>query len=143
MTLVRQFHEAFDIPIQPQPTIPDAKRVALRRKLIEEEFKEVMFEFDVIQGRLHAGLYVAASQVYDDIARLAKELSDLRYVIEGCELEFGLPGDEVYAEVHRSNMSKLGPDGKPVRRIDGKVLKGPDYFEADVLSVLVIEGEAQ
>jgi predicted HAD superfamily Cof-like phosphohydrolase len=47
----------------------------------------------------------------------------------------------VYAEVHRSNMSKLGPDGRPVRRHDGKVLKGPNYREADVLTAMgIIEG---
>lgn len=144
MGLVREFHEAFDLPVKDSPTIPDIRRVELRRRLIQEEFREVDEEFERIVGRLSAGTYSHARQVYVDIARLAKELSDLRYVVEGSELEFGIPTERVYAEVHRSNMSKLGPDGKPVRRHDGKVLKGPDYTEADVLSIVAyIEGEAE
>lgn len=135
---VREFHEAFSLPVKDAPTIPDAKRVALRLRLIEEECAEVRAEFEIIMKKLRAESYHTAQDVYQDIARLAKELSDLRYVIEGAELEFGIPGDAVYAEVHRSNMSKLGPDGQPIRRHDGKVLKGPGYTEADILSVLGI-----
>lgn len=143
MRLVREFHIAFDIPIKDGPTIPYLDRVRLRRRLIQEEFEEVMGEFDRIEHRLERGLYTSVKPVLDDVARLAKELADLRVVTEGTELEFGIPGDEVYAEVHRSNMSKLGADGKPVRRHDGKVLKGPNYEEANVLVILgVVEGEA-
>ncbi len=141
MGLVREFHEAFEVPIKDAPTIPYINRVRLRRRLIGEEFAEVMEEFDRIEAHLTRNPYTRAHQVYQDIARLAKELSDLRYVIEGCELEFGIPGDAVYAEVHRSNMSKL-VDGKPQRRHDGKVLKGPNYTEADVLVAIgVMEGD--
>lgn len=138
MTLVREFHAAFGIPIKDAPTIPYIDRVRLRRRLIQEEYAEVMQEFNRIETRLAGGLYVDAHRVYKDIARLGKELADLRVVCEGTELEFGIPGDAVYAEVHRSNMSKLGEDGKPVRRHDGKVLKGPNYEEANVLLVLGI-----
>lgn len=142
MTLVREFHIAFDIPVKDAPTIPYLDRVLLRRRLIQEEYTEVMLEFDRIEQRLDRGAYRSAHTVYEDIARLAKELSDLRVVCEGTELEFGIPGEAVYAEVHRSNMSKLDEDGRPLRRHDGKVLKGPNYFEADVLRVLgIVEGE--
>lgn len=145
MRLVQKFHEAFDIPVKESPTIPYIDRVRLRRRLIEEEFAEVMEEFDRIERRLtgknNARPYEHAMEVYHGISYLAKELADLRIVCEGTELEFGIPGDEVYAEVHRSNMSKLGTDGQPVRRHDGKVLKGPNYEEADVLTVLgVVDG---
>jgi predicted HAD superfamily Cof-like phosphohydrolase len=147
MGLVREFHEAFDLPILSYPTIPAIQRVELRRRLIQEEYREVDVEFERIVQRLASGVhnpggYSRAIQVYEDIARLAKELSDVRYVVEGAELEFGIPGEAVYAEVHASNMSKLGPDGRPVRRHDGKVLKGPNYRHADVLSAIgIIEGE--
>lgn len=134
--MVREFHEAFGLPVKDSPMIPDAKRVALRRRLIQEEMEEVEAEFSRIQMKMGKDSYHTTQEVYQDIASLAKELSDLRYVIEGTELEFGIPGDAVYAEVHRSNMSKLGPDGKPIRRHDGKVFKGPDYFEPDILAVL-------
>lgn len=144
MRLVHEFHAAFDIPVKEGPTIPYLDRVRLRRRLIEEEFEEVCQELDRIEYRLERGLYTSVQPVLDDVARLAKELSDLRVVCEGTELEFGIPGDAVYAEVHRSNMSKLGSDGRPVRRHDGKVLKGPNYEEANVLLVMgVMEGTAE
>jgi predicted HAD superfamily Cof-like phosphohydrolase len=143
VSLVRQFHLAFDIPVQERPTIPYVDRVRLRRDLIIEEYKEVMVEFALIEDRLAQRHYQSAAVVYRDLSHLAKELADLRYVGEGAELEFGIPGQAVYEEVHRSNMSKLGKDGRPIRRWDGKVLKGPDYHEADILSVLgVVEGSA-
>jgi predicted HAD superfamily Cof-like phosphohydrolase len=144
VTPVRQFHEAFGLPVHNQPFMPDITRVMLRARLIAEEAAEVDAEFGRIKQRIASDWYLsqgAAINVYADIARLAKELSDLRYVVEGAELEFGIPGETVYAEVHRSNMSKLGEDGKPVRRHDGKVLKGPNYREADTLRAIgIIEG---
>jgi predicted HAD superfamily Cof-like phosphohydrolase len=85
--------------------------------LVEEEFNELMDE------------------VYDpepDKKRVAKEIADLLYVAYGMASAFGIPIDTVFKEVHRSNMSKLGPDGKPVKRADGKVTKGPNYKPADL-----------
>ena len=139
--LVRQFHEAFDIPILGSPTIPDVKRVELRRRLLEEEWQEADAEFAHILDGLRTGRYDRASLVYDDVAKLAKELADVRYVAWGADLEFGIPSHEIDLVVHLSNMSKLGRDGRPVRRHDGKVVKGPDYYEPDILAAFgIIEG---
>lgn len=91
----------------------------LRIKLISEEYKEVMEAFEK-----------------DDLTNLAKELADLIYVIYGTALACGFDLDNVFREVHRSNMSKLGEDGRPIYREDGKVLKGPNYFEPDVQGCL-------
>jgi len=66
----------------------------------------------------------------------ADALADLIYVIYGMALETGIDLASVLAEVQRSNMSKLGADGMPVYREDGKVLKGPDYFPPNVEAVL-------
>ncbi len=136
MNRVEQFHAAFGIPVRNAPTIPDIKRVQLRQRLVREEFEEVDAEFERILRKYDR--YDRAGDVYEDIARLAKELSDLRYVAFGADLEFGIPSDAVDSEVHRSNMSKLGEDGRPVRRHDGKVLKGPNYSDADVLTAIGI-----
>ena len=95
-------------------------------RLIEEECKEVLDELRALLDAQDYDAYLAA------LGRLLKELCDLRYVVEGTAVAFGLPIDEAYLEVHRSNMSKLGLDGKPIVREDGKVLKGPDYFPADM-----------
>ena len=134
LQLVGYFHEAFGLPITSHPSIPSDDRVALRLHLIDEEYKEVRSELTNILEKQRYGHEIGGRS--QRLADLAKELSDLVYVINGCALEFGLPLNDVFAEVHRSNMSKLGADGKPVRRDDGKVLKGPNYREADVLGIL-------
>lgn len=117
--MVKEFHEAFDVPVRTRPTWPGLEEVILRNKLIDEEANEF---FDAI-GNL-------------DFAHAAKELGDLAYVVYGTALTLGIDLDDVVAEVHRSNMSKLGEDGKPLFREDGKVLKGPNYQEADVWPIL-------
>lgn len=63
-----------------------------------------------------------------DMADVAKELADRIYILLGHAATLGLMRfDEIFAEVHRSNMSKLGADGKPIYRADGKIMKGPRY----------------
>lgn len=127
MTVVVEFHEAFSLPAPDVPPVrPDSELVRLRMRLIREEFDEVMAE-------LKALLAVKDADSTIEVYRLLlKELCDLRYVTEGAAVVFGLPIDDAYAEVHRSNMSKLGPDGRPMHREDGKVLKGPNYFQANM-----------
>src|SRR5690606_19354107 len=112
MELVVEFHRAFDAPIyEGKPGLEHMKgRVALRQDLIDEEVKEL---HDAVWDR--------------DIVEVADALADLVYVIYGFALEAGIPLAQVLEEVHRSNMSKLGEDGKPILRGDGKILKGPDY----------------
>lgn len=87
---------------------------AFRWHLINEEYDEL---FDEMNPAL------------EEIEKpaLAKELADLLYVIYGAADVFDIPIDEVFNQVHQSNMSKLDDDGKPVKRADGKVIKGPNY----------------
>lgn len=95
----------------------------LRNSLILEEAFEV--ENEVLDFSESSGVPIHPDDV--DKAALTKELADLLYVTYGFAVTFGLPIDEVFERVHRSNMSKLGDDGKPIYRDDGKVLKGPNY----------------
>ena len=69
---------------------------------------------------------------------MADALGDMLYILCGTILEHGMQDkiEAVFAEIQRSNMSKLGPDGKPIYRADGKVLKGPDYFKPDIKGIL-------
>jgi predicted HAD superfamily Cof-like phosphohydrolase len=130
-SVVREFHEAFRLPAPDQPPLrPDPDLVRLRARLIREEFEEVMDELGVL------AVSRDPERILKSLRNLLKELSDLRYVTEGCAVSLGLPMAEAYAEVHRSNMSKLGPDGQPLYRQDGKVLKGPNYTEADMVALL-------
>ena len=73
-----------------------------------------------------------------DLVEVADALGDILYILCGTLLKHGLEHkiDEVFREIQRSNMSKLGADGKPIRRADGKVLKGPDYFPPAIASIL-------
>lgn len=92
----------------------------LARKLIWEEYNEVMAEFREPMDR----------------SKLAKELADLVYVTYQAALRMNIDLDAVVEAVHESNLSKLGEDGLPIYREDGKVLKGPFYFEPDIQAVL-------
>jgi predicted HAD superfamily Cof-like phosphohydrolase len=91
----------------------------LRYELIREELEEMREALDS-----------------KDMVGIADALSDLLYVVYGAGHSFGINLDACFNEVHRSNMSKLGADGKPIYREDGKVLKGPDYSEPDLKKIL-------
>lgn len=126
MSIVREFHRAFGQPAPSSPTVPSEEIIRLRLRLIKEETKEV--EKDLIA--LKNARTVDAQ--YDAMRRLLKELADLRYVTEGCAVSLGLDIEGAYREVHRSNMSKLDSNGRPIKDAGGKVLKGPNYSEADM-----------
>lgn len=116
---VREFHETFNLPYQDRPALADAEVANLRRVLLQEEVYEV-------------DLAIANQDVYN----LAKELADVVYIAYGTAVTYGIDLDKVFAEVHRSNMSKLDEDGNPIFREDGKIMKGPNYFEPDVEKLL-------
>ena len=98
---------------------PTDEILNLRLSLIDEELDELKDEFDEYyeNRELHPAI---------DKEQVAKELADLLYVVYGAADTFGIPIDEVFTEVHKSNMSKL-VDGKPLLRHDGKIMKGPNY----------------
>jgi NTP pyrophosphatase (non-canonical NTP hydrolase) len=112
--LVTEFHKAFGV----EPS-GDHWTFELRARLIKEEAKELRDE-------------LVPSGVARDYDRIAKELADLVVVTYGTAITLGIDLDEALRLVHASNMSKLGDDGKPVKRADGKILKGPGYVEPDM-----------
>lgn len=129
---VTRFHRVFGQPVLDKPTVPNSERVELRADLLAEEFVETMagLGYDVkVRG-------MRAPQVNPDMVKLADGLADLVYVAIGCALEFGIPLDRVWAEVHRSNMAKAGPDGVVKYREDGKVLKPDTWTPPDIAGVL-------
>lgn len=121
--LVREFHRTFGLDARSTPTEVDPELAAHRGKLLAEEAAEV-----------------AEVAVDGPLDKLAHELADVVYVAYGTALVHGIDLDEVIAEIHRANMSKLGPDGEVARRADGKVLKGEHYRAPDVSSVLHRQG---
>jgi len=120
---VKEFHEAFGLDIKSNPELAPKDKQQLRLDLIEEEYRE-----------LRDGLFNR------DIVEVADALTDLLYVVYGMGLVYGIDLDQCFEEVHNSNMSKLDENGKPIYREDGKVLKGPNYREPDLKTLLGLKG---
>jgi len=119
---VEQFHKTFGHPVAYKPQLLKyPTREKLRFNLMEEENKE----------------YYEACQ-NDDIVEIADALGDMLYILCGTIIEHGMQNKigEVFDEIQRSNMSKLGEDGKPIYREDGKILKGKNYFKPNIKQIL-------
>ena len=138
--LVRRFHHVYGLPVQTDGASLERESLDMRMSLIAEEFSELVGAVYGQAARAEVESSYRRAVATDDGARdtveTADALADLIYVIYGMALETGIDLAAVLAEVQRSNMSKLGADGKPVYREDGKVLKGPGYFPPNVEAVL-------
>ena len=119
---VQEFHEAFGLGVQQSPVANlSVQKLKLRFDLMDEENQE----------------YLEAAE-NNDLVEVADALGDMLYILCGTILEHGMQHkiEEVFNEIQRSNMSKLGADGKPIYREDGKVMKGPNYFKPNIESIL-------
>lgn len=137
--MVREFHNTFDVKTATDdiPEVPDKETLQLRWALIEEEYNEARSEFvDLYQGCYGLSPTYTEEDKKVALAKIGKEMADLIYVLHGAGLAFGINMDDVFYEVHKSNMTKLPPDGIVLRREDGKVIKPPTYTPADVYQVL-------
>ena len=112
---VKKFMETFGQEVKKKPEFPSEKIVKLRYDLIKEELDE--FE-EAIKSK--------------NLTEVADSLTDILYVTYGAGIAFGIDLDKCFDEVQRSNMSKLGKDGKPIYNDKGKVMKGPNYFQPDL-----------
>tara|TARA_B100000700_G_C15046894_1_gene858366 strand:+ start:89 stop:460 length:372 start_codon:yes stop_codon:yes gene_type:complete len=112
---VKKFMETFGQEVKKKAEFPSDKVVKLRYDLIKEELDE----FDEAIKR-------------KDLKEVADSLTDILYVTYGAGHAFGIDLDKCFDEVQRSNMSKLGEDGKPIYNEHGKVMKGPKYFQPDL-----------
>lgn len=119
---VKKFHEAFKIPQKENPTVNLSEEIkTLRYNLMKEENEE----------------YLEAAR-NNDLVEVADALGDMLYILCGTIISHGMQDKivEVFDEIQRSNMSKLGADGQPIYREDGKVLKGPNYFKPNIARIL-------
>lgn len=115
---VQEFHETYGLPVRNEIDLTCEQTKQLRINLLQEELDELK-----------------EALANNDAQETLDALVDLQYVLDGAFLSFGLQAvkELAFDEVHRSNMSKLGADGKPIRREgDGKVMKGPNYFAPDL-----------
>ena len=113
------FMKTFGQEVKNRPSLSSEKINNLRISLIEEELKEFK---DALFNK--------------DIKEVADALTDILYVTYGAGHAFGINLDDCFSEVQRSNMSKLGEDGKPIYNDNGKVMKGPNYFKPDISKYL-------
>ena len=121
---VREFHEATGLEVRDKPLdeFQDKEYLELwqlRYDLVKEEFLEFQ---DAMEG--------------GNLVDVADAIMDLHYVLSGTSVSFGIPEDECFAEVQRSNMSKLGPNGEVNRRADGKILKPDTWTPPDLHSII-------
>jgi predicted HAD superfamily Cof-like phosphohydrolase len=121
LSQVKEWCEATDIRVPTGPTNISSERTSLRFNLMAEENTE----------------YLEACTAGDTV-EIADALGDMLYILLGTMLEHGMQNHmvRVFTEIHRSNMSKMGKDGKPILREDGKILKGPNYFRPNITKII-------
>lgn len=138
--MVREFHEKFGHHINDEPKGLDLTTGVdwekMRLALIQEEFAELLQASGYPESARWIKDVVLLKDGQADIVEVADALGDLEYVINGMALGSGINLPAVVSEIHRSNMTKLGPDGKPIYREDGKILKGEDYESPQLQLVL-------
>ncbi len=123
INLVKEFHEAFQVGNAEIPTAKLSQQdISLRHRLQAEENEE----------------YLSACKD-ENLTEIADALGDQLYILFGTILKHGLQNkiEEVFDEIHRSNMSKLDKDGKPIFREDGKVMKSDQYFKPNIQEILI------
>ena len=124
---VKEFHEAYGLVVR-EPGDP-----------IDFSFEnDSVDELMSLRGSLNEEEWVELQDAWldEDLVEYADAVCDLIYVLAGSLVSFGVDLDACFAEVHRSNMSKLGKDGKPIVREDGKILKGPNYTPPDLRRII-------
>ena len=119
---VKTFMNTYGQDVKEKADFPENKIVQLRIDLIEEELNELK---EAIKNK--------------DIVEVADALTDILYVTYGAGHSFGVNLDECFNEVQRSNMSKLGEDGKPIYNDSGKVMKGPNYFAPNLKKIVNLD----
>jgi predicted HAD superfamily Cof-like phosphohydrolase len=119
---VEEFHKVFKQDYHTFPMFINTKEAELRHRLLVEESEE----------------YLNAAKE-GDMVEIADALGDQLYILYGTIIKHGMQHliVDIFNEIHRSNMSKLGDDGEPILREDGKILKGPGYTKPDIMSIII------
>jgi predicted HAD superfamily Cof-like phosphohydrolase len=140
---VKEFHEKFGVKDLEKPGIPDPAKIRLRAKLIFEEYTEMMKSLGFESSVLYE--HMAELDAWDpdpakvDLVEFADATGDLKYVIAGAELSFGIDGEPISAEIHRTNMAKVGGG----TRDDGKIRKPVGWMPPDIKTLLYAQGWGQ
>lgn len=122
---LKEFHDVYECYSGTKPHLPANEIRQLRVNLLKEEWAEYL-----------------DAEANDDLVEIADALADMVYICLGTAVAYGIPFDKIWEEVHASNMSKLDSDGRPIRREDGKVLKGPRFFEPKIETIIKQESSS-
>jgi predicted HAD superfamily Cof-like phosphohydrolase len=158
VAMVQEFHDTWGLPVRPEPGIPELtagdrwdiaahamelKNFAERLKIVcaqahdlgRDNLRDVLVRMQIIVEET-SEVFEAVTE--GDVPHVLRELSDLRYSVNGTFLIFGMQAcvPEADAELHRANMSKLGADGRPIVSDSGRVVKGPNFVPPDMARVL-------
>lgn len=117
--MVKQFQTIFGANVGTTPSLPSTDERELRKKLLTEEYEELL-----------------EAEQNDDLVEIADALGDILYIVYGTAVSYGIPINDIFEEIHNSNMSKLDEHGKPIYREDGKILKSDRYFKPDIKKFL-------
>lgn len=150
--LVKKFHELFGLLSPTKPTKIDVE------PRVRRELDDLVQQLRIVAAQAHAGAVLHQQNVLllrvqlmaeelaevveamrdGDLGPILHELADLRYVVDGTVVTFGLTEvyDAAVLEIHTANLSKLGPDGEPIRNEAGRVVKGPNFRPANVTHLL-------
>lgn len=123
LEMLKEFHSSFKLAMADKPTLADSDLKKLRQDLMDEEVTELR---EAVED--------------DDIVEIADALADIVYIAYGTAVAYGIDLDAVIKEVHGTNMAKLGPDGQPIYREDGKVMKPEGWVPPNIAKVLGING---
>jgi predicted HAD superfamily Cof-like phosphohydrolase len=155
--MVTEFHQVFGHPVESAPLTPDIKQMRFRARFLLEEMSELIEAIGARHAKNkhlcravdlidHARDQIEMANDYEfddvDLVEVADALGDLDYITSGAALTFGIPLPQVVAEIHRSNMTKLGEDGQPIYNDEGKVVKGPG-FEKPQLTPIIFPEDAK
>ena len=151
---VTEFHNAFNHPVESEPiqlgeiSVPICKALRDTREVLDVLAKSLSLhaktsDDKAVKLRLlrisllaeEFGEYIGAERA-DDIVEIADALGDLHYIAAGTEIAYGIPGQEVFSEIQRSNMAKLDSEGKPIYREDGKVIKPEGWKSPQIEKIL-------
>jgi predicted HAD superfamily Cof-like phosphohydrolase len=124
--MLREFHGAAGL------TLPDHPTLGITAEFVSDKTRQDILDEEVRE--------LAQAVADRDLIGIADALADIVYVAIGTAVTYGLPFDAIFAEVHRSNMTKFGPDGPELRREDGKIVKGPHFEPPRIPEILRLPG---
>jgi len=144
---VREFHEAFGVPVAEKPKLPAAAWDSGRQAALDNAIDALEALVDAMRAATDGGamrwlrIGLMAEEMAEYLTAEDDALGDIGVIADGTALSYGIPLDDVRREIHRSNISKLDSSGRPIKRSDGKIMKSERYSPPDIAGLLKAASE--